>query len=237
MNITSYASHAYGSLVLVNSFDIKVKDFLIAPEYVYNSTLYNNTTSGGDFYSYYGISTNYKMGKGWKLSLIELVRYNSSENVYKYVDTRGTEYLFEYDSTESVYTNSALGATLSVDSDSNTVSIEYGEITRTFNLKGLVSSVTYNDKTYTYNYTETYALSSVTCSGDTILSMVYKSNKLTGIRDYTITYDSLLNVTGISDSYANAYAYQTTSSIFAVRRAVDGYTYDSEIGRFISPDS
>lgn len=167
-NVTNHTSHANGNLVSVNTLNIKTKDFPLAIEYVYNSKLYNDSSSNGNFYAYHGISTSYNMGKGWKLSLLELMKYDSSNYRYVYVDNYGTEYSFEQNES-GVYVNAALEAELEIDSANNTVTLVCGDITRVFNANGLVSSVIYDDKTYTYNYTGTYALTSVTCDNSTIL--------------------------------------------------------------------
>lgn len=224
-NVTNRVSHAWGNLVSSTALDAKLKNFPISLEYIYNSKLYKDSASSGDFYRYYGISTSYKMGRGWKLSLVELMKYDSSNDIYVYVDNYGTEYSFIPDATSGLYTNAVIGASLDIDTANNTVTLVNGDITRVFNSNGLLTSLECDDKTYTYNYTGTYALSSVTSAGETVISFTYTSNNLTGIGDYTITYDSSANVTKISDSYANVHEYQTMASMFAVRRSIDGYAY------------
>lgn len=229
-NVVLYDNVAFGNMIISHNMTIPtMNEFPLELGLIYNSSF-----SDSHFFDKYGLaSTTYgKFGKGWKPTFVEYVVLEDDR--YLYVDGSGAEYYFVYDADHDNFINEALGAELSIDSSSN-VTLIIDDIVRVFNTNGLLSSVTYNKKTYTYTYSSG-KLTSITSAEGNSISFTYSSNLLSKIsyqvtlgttvytNCYSFTYSSE-GLTAISDVYENITTYEITDTSINVYDNLNGYGY------------
>jgi RHS repeat-associated protein len=222
-SVTIYNNIQFGGLVAEIKLDIPESLFPIQPSYVYNSAL-----SSEEFFTYYGLSNaiSTQFLPGWKINLVEAIVQQGSG--YYYIDGYNTEYYLTYDAVQEKYVLDEIGAVLTVNSDGYTLELDDG-MTRQFNSNGVLSSLTYDKKTYTYVYSNN-RLSEITCNNETVFTFTYDNDGFRGIT-YTIDGSTIWLGRGqasdlrIYDQYGNVTNISISGTEFNIYNALDGYGY------------
>jgi RHS repeat-associated protein len=206
-----YVNDFSGNLVFVQDLGLEGADFPLGMEWVYNGYL-----AGMQFNAYHNISNvfNGEFGKGWQLSCVRILRNvgTETEPLYQYTDADGTDHYFQYnDVTEQYEDEDGLGYVLTVGTSTLTLT-DSSDIVTVFN-NGLIQTVTYDEKTYTYHYTENKLVRIQNEAQDTVFSFGYTGNALTAVTDgksntATVSYASgLLTEIESGDGESLVYSY------------------------------